>query len=564
MTPVAPSPIASSSGGSRLLTGLLVLAVVGLAVLIVRWPEPPPDVQPPTAPGAVSIGETTCRSAALTWAAATDDREVTWYAVLRDGQVLAEVDGDVRSAVIEAAPAQEWQLQVKAQDEAGNVSPASETVTVTPPECGSDTKAPAAPGGVRVTADGTTVTMSWAAAGDDVGVTAYDVFRDGGKVGTVAGGAGERFSFVDFGVPPDSRHWYHVSARDEQGNRSAPSSGTEVTAGKACTVLCEVTVVAEDPATVSSLAPLPDGTVLYARRDQHEVLLLDPRTGQSRPLGTVPGTVGTGSSGLLGLAVAPTFAKDRWVYAFQTTATDSRIVRLRLRVGGLDGGSMESLVVGIPRGKVHNGGGLRFGPDGKLYVATGDAGVPRLAQNNASLAGKVLRFNPDGKVSSGNPFGGYIWSYGHRDPRGLAFDSRGKLWMQEYGDTVEDETNLVVKGGNYGWPLCEGTVSRSGTACESSTLVAPRYMFPAGEGGCGGLAAVRSVVYVACATGARLYRISLDGDDIADVQPVLAGTYGQLYTAASGADGAVWIASGGSGPGGTGTRFLRITLPPVS
>ncbi len=563
MTPVAPSPIASSSGGSRLLTGLLVLAVVGLAVLIVRWPEPPPDVQPPTAPGGVSLGETTCRSAAVSWAASSDDREVTWYAVLRDGQVLAEIDGENTSAVIEAAPAQQWQLQVKAQDEAGNVSPPSETLVVMPPECGSDAKAPAAPGGVKATADGTTVTMTWQAAADDVGVTAYDVFRDGGKVGTVAGSAGDRFSFTDFGVPPDSRHRYHVSARDGQGNLSAPSAGIEVTAGKSCTMLCEVGVVAEDAATVSALAPLPDGTVLFARRDQHEVVLLDPRTGQSKPLGTVPGTVGTGNSGLLGLAVAPTFAKDRWVYAFQTTATDSRIVRLRLRAAGLDGGSMESLVVGIPRGKVHNGGGLRFGPDGKLYVATGDAGVPRLAQNMAGLAGKVLRFNPDGKVPSGNPFGGYIWSYGHRDPRGLAFDARGKLWMQEYGDTVEDETNLVVKGGNHGWPMCEGTESRSGAGCASSSLVAPKYMFPAGEGGCGGLAVVRTVVYVACATGARLYRISLDGDDIADVQPVLVGTYGQLYTAASGVGGTVWIAAGGTAPGGAGTRFLRITLPPA-
>lgn len=564
MTPVAPSPIAPTSRGSRLLSGLLILAVVGLVVLIVRWPAPPPDVQPPTAPGGVSLGETTCRSAVLSWAASSDDREVTWYAVLRDGQVLAEIDGEHTSAVIEAAPAQQWQLQVKAQDEAGNVSPPSETLVVTPPECGSDGKAPAAPGGVKVTADGTTVTMYWLAAGDDVGVTAYDVFRDGGKVGTVAGGTGEWFSFVDFGVPPDSRHRYHVSARDGQGNLSAPSAGMEVTAGKACTVLCAVSVVGEDPATVSALAPLPDGTLLYARRDQHEVVLLDPRTGQSTALGTVPNTVGTGTSGLLGLAVAPTFAKDRWVYAFQTTAKDSRIVRLPLRGGRLDGASMESLIVGIPRGKVHNGGGLRFGPDGRLYAATGDAGVPRLAQDMGGLGGKVLRLNPDGKVPNGNPFGGYIWSYGHRDPRGLAFDPRGKLWMQEYGDTVEDETNLVVKGGNHGWPMCEGTESRSGAGCASSSLVAPRYMFPAGEGGCGGLAAVHDVVYVACAAGARLYRISLDGDEIADVQPVLAGTYGQLYTASAGVGGSVWIAAGGSAPGGTGTRFVHITLPPAA
>ncbi|MFD0592339.1 PQQ-dependent sugar dehydrogenase [Catellatospora coxensis] len=185
---------------------------------------------------------------------------------------------------------------------------------------------------------------------------------------------------------------------------------------------------------------------------------MDPATGQATPLGTVPGGVRAGGDGgLVSLAVASTFARDRWVYVLYTTATDNRIVRLRLRGDELDGGSMQSLVVGIPRGKLHNGGRLRFGRDGKLYAALGDAGNPRLAQDQRSLAGKVLRFNPDGTVPSGNPFGGYIWSLGHRNPQGLAFDARGRAWVQESGDGLTDETNLIVKGGNYGWPACEGT-----------------------------------------------------------------------------------------------------------
>src|SRR5689334_2869381 len=128
MTPVAPSPVESASGGSRLISGLLLIAVAGLAVLVVRWPEPPPDVQPPSAPGEVSLGETTCKAIALSWSGSTDDREVTGYEVHRDGRVVTSVGGDARSVVIADVPAGTWSVQVKARDEAGNVSPASAAV----------------------------------------------------------------------------------------------------------------------------------------------------------------------------------------------------------------------------------------------------------------------------------------------------------------------------------------------------------------------------------------------------------------------------------------------------
>ncbi|WP_166384989.1 PQQ-dependent sugar dehydrogenase [Catellatospora methionotrophica] len=536
MTPVAASPVESDSGGSKLISGLLLVAVAGLAVLIVRWPEPPPDVQPPSAPAELSVGETTCTSVALSWAASTDDREVTGYDVHRDGQVVTSVGGGTRSAVLSDVPAGAWSVQVKARDEAGNVSTAGPTVSVTPPQCGSDAKAPSAPSGVKATADGTTVTMTWDAANDDVGVAAYDVFRDGAKVGSVDGGGGPQFTFVDLGVPASARHRYQVSARDGQGNGSSRSAGVEVTAGAVCTVLCAVTPVAEDTGVVSGLAVLPDGSVLYGRRDTFEVVRLDPGTGQATPLGTMPGAAGTGGDGgLLSLAVASTFARDRWLYVFYSTAADNRVVRLRLRGDELDGASMQSLVVGIPRGKVHNGGRLRFGRDGRLYAATGDAGNPRLAQDQRSLGGKVLRFNPDGTVPAGNPFGGYIWSLGHRSPQGLAFDARGRLWVQESGDGLTDETNLVVKGGNYGWPACEGTESRSTGGCETPGFVAPRLGFAAAEGGCGGMAFVRDVVYLACAGSSRLYRADLDGDGLANAQPMLVGAYGRLFTVEPGA-----------------------------
>ncbi|MBB5873596.1 glucose/arabinose dehydrogenase [Allocatelliglobosispora scoriae] len=570
MTSSGPSPVASDSGGSRLLTVLLWIALVVVVTsgvfAVALWPETPPDTSPPTRPGGLTLGEVTCRATSLTWSGSTDDTEVTRYEIFHDGQLITSVDSEQRSTAITLVPATTWSIHVSARDEAGNTSPASDAVAVTPPQCGSDAKAPSTPGGVKAVADGTTVTMTWDAASDDVGIAAYDVYRDGAKTGTVDGvGKAKKFTFIDFGVAPSSGHRYQVGARDGQGNTSPRSAGVDVTAGALCTMLCGVAPVAKETDIIGGLVELPDGSVLYSRRDGHEIVRLDPRTGQGVSLGEVPGAAGTGGDGgLLGIAVAPTFAKDRWIYAYLTTTTDNRVVRLRLNGGVLDAGSMQSLVVGIPRGKFHNGGRLRFGPDGKLYVATGDAQKPQVAQDVRSLGGKVLRFNPDGTPPASNPFGGsYLWSIGHRNPQGITFDGRGRAWIQEYGDGAADETNLIVKGGNYGWPACDGTESKSGDGCEATDLLAPQQTFTAAQGGCLGVAFVRDVVYVACAGSSRLYRADVDGDGaLADLQAMLVGTYGQLRTADPGAAGTLWVTSSNTDAAGkTETQILRVTLP---
>ena len=189
-----------------------------------------------------------------------------------------------------------------------------------------------------------------------------------------------------------------------------------------------------------------------------------------------------GEGGLLGLALSPTFATDQWVYLMHTSPTDNRIVRIKLVNNALVTSTEQVLLSGILRNKFHDGGRLRFGPDGKLYAATGDAQNGDNAQNTSNLAGKILRLNPDGTVPSDNPFGNYVWSYGHRNPQGLAFDSQGRLWEQEFGNSVMDETNLIVKGGNYGWPACEGTAGTCGTA----GFIAPKRTYPTSEGSCSG------------------------------------------------------------------------------
>jgi glucose/arabinose dehydrogenase len=214
-------------------------------------------------------------------------------------------------------------------------------------------------------------------------------------------------------------------------------------------------------------------------------------------------------------------------------------------------------------GRSGRGGRLRFGPDGKLYAAAGDGQDPDQAQDLASLGGKVLRMNPDGSIPDDNPFpGSFVWSYGHRNPQGLAFDSQGRLCEQEFGNNVMDETNLVVKGGNYGWPACEGTI---GEACDTPGLVAPVQTYPVTSASCSGIAIVRDVLYVACLRGTRLYRAVIDGARLADIQQYYVGTYGRLRTVEPTIDGNLWLTTSTGGdkdsvPKNSNEKIFKITL----
>src|SRR5688572_27922071 len=132
----------------------------------------------------------------------------------------------------------------------------------------------------------------------------------------------------------------------------------------------------------------------------------------------------------------------------------------------------------IASNKYRKGWRLRYGPDGKLYIATGDGQKENAAKNTSASAGNISRIKPDRSIPSDNPFGNAVWSYGHRNPQVIAFDSQGRLWQQEFGNSLQDETNLIVKGGNYGWPYCEGRVHHVGTGCSTPGIIAPKYTYP--------------------------------------------------------------------------------------
>jgi glucose/arabinose dehydrogenase len=549
-------------GRNRLLVASLAGAVV-LGAVAVAGAVPASaadDTQPPTVPGDPRVSDLTCNSVTFSWSAATDDVAVAFYDVYHDGQQMLSVGGATLSTHLTVVAGATWGLYVNARDAAGNVSQASTTVSITPPQCQDDTEPPTAPGRLTAVASGTTAAMRWTASRDNIAVRAYVIYRDGVQTGTAAGNA---TSFVDTGLHAGTRYRYQVVARDAQGNTSAPSRTATVTTGVACTnPVCAVTQVATDTDLPWGLMTLPDGTVLYSRRDAHDIIHLDPATGTKTNVGTVPNVVGTdGEGGLLGLEISPGFAGDHWVYVMHTSPTDNRIVRIKLANDRLDLSTAEVLLSGIGRNKYHDGGRLRFGPDGKLYAATGDAQNGDNAQNRSSLNGKILRLNPDGSAPDDNPFGTHVWSYGHRNPQGLAFDAQGRLWEQEFGNSVMDETNLITRGGNYGWPACEGTTG----ACGTAGFIAPKRTYPTSEGSCSGIAVVRDALYVACLRGTRMYRATITGDSLTTVQSYFTGTYGRLRTVEPAPGGGLWLTTSRTGDkdstaGNSDEKLLHVTL----
>ena len=278
---------------------------------------------------------------------------------------------------------------------------------------------------------------------------------------------------------------------------------------------------------------LPDGAAVVTERISGRVLQVDA-DGTLTRLGALTAAVPEGEAGLLGVAVSPDFATDRTVFFYLTTGTDNRVLS-----APLDGGTLgEPTVVldGIPRGFIHDGGRIAFGPDGHLYVSTGETGDPALAQDPGSLAGKILRITPEGAPAPGNPDpDSPVWSLGHRNVQGLAWDDEGRLWASEFGDSEFDELNLVEKGGNYGWPEVEGVGG-------APDYVDPQLVWPVEQASPSGLAYADGHLWMAGLRGQRLWRIKVSAAGKAS-RPTAWFTedYGRLRTVATAPDGLLWL-----------------------
>lgn len=308
-----------------------------------------------------------------------------------------------------------------------------------------------------------------------------------------------------------------------------------------------------------SVVRLDEGGALISQRDDGEVLELTASE-ELREAGVVPGVVSGGESGLHGLALLDDDG-GRWLYAYHGAESDNRIVRMPLtgEPGALtlDAEAVEVVVEGIPRASNHDGGRIAFGPDGMLYIGTGDAGQRDRARDRDFLGGKILRVTPEGKPAPGNPFGTAVYSLGHRNVQGLAWTDDGTLWASEFGQNTWDELNRIEAGGDYGWPDHEG-FARADDAIDPVAVWSPDEASPSG------IAVIDDVVYIAGLRGERLWLYDTSTPS-AEPWPVYTGEFGRLRDVVAGPDDAFWVLTnntdGRGSPGADDDRLLQLTLP---
>jgi len=306
-----------------------------------------------------------------------------------------------------------------------------------------------------------------------------------------------------------------------------------------------------------ALAFAPDGRLLVTERPGRIRVATGGRLA-AEPVAQLPVTH-VGEAGLMGLALDPDFARTGHLYVCYTARRQgpsvNRVARLTLR--GAQAGDERVLLDDLPAANVHDGCRVKFGPDRKLYVTTGDAARPQDSQNPRVLSGKILRLNADGSVPGDNPFhGSPVWSVGHRNPQGLAWDGAGRLWATEHGQTAHDELNLIQPGRNYGWPDIRGSQTRPG-------LVAPALHSGDDTWAPSGMAFRGDSLWVAGLVGYRLLRVTLDGDGkVTGSANLLVRAYGRLRDVIAGPDGALYVATsnrdGRGAPVQADDRVLRV------
>lgn len=348
------------------------------------------------------------------------------------------------------------------------------------------------------------------------------------------------------------------TAEPAPSEEAAPSGETSEPGGGSGPVRPRVAgTVARGLRVPWGIAFLPDGSALVTERDTTRVVAIPEGGGRPRTVGRLDAARPQGEAGLLGIAVSPDFARDSLVFAYLSTESDNRVVRMEY--DGRSLGSPEVVLAGIPNGFIHDGGRLAFGPDGHLYVSTGEIGEEELAQDRDSLAGKILRITPDGEPAPGNPVAGSpVWTMGHRNVQGLAFDDQERLWASEFGANTWDELNRIEKARNYGWPRVEG----KGDIDEFRN---PFAQWRTSEASPSGLAFAEGSLWMASLRGQRLWQVPVrDDGTIGRPRDLFVGDYGRLRTVVAAPDGSLWLSTsnhdGRGDPAPQDDRILRVTL----
>lgn len=297
----------------------------------------------------------------------------------------------------------------------------------------------------------------------------------------------------------------------------------------------DIQIIAQDLQIPWEVVFLPTGEMLLTERPG--TLL---KIGKERQIIQIEGVAHVGEGGLLGMVIHPDFSKNRFIYLYLTTRTGGNLTN-RVERYRLDGNILSDrkiIIEGINGGVVHDGGRMAFGPDGYLYISTGDAGDSNSAQDNGSLNGKILRLTDDGLIPVDNPFGNAVYSSGHRNVQGIAWDSQGRLWATEHGpsgaETGNDELNLIEKGKNYGWPLIRGNERRDGMVSPIIQSGTTETWAPSGAVFFDG-----SILFAGL-RGETLYKAEINDTQVT-LKRYFQGQFGRLRTVTVGPDGFLYI-----------------------
>ena len=332
----------------------------------------------------------------------------------------------------------------------------------------------------------------------------------------------------------------------------------------------KIETVAENLDVPWSIAWTPDGTVLFTERNGKVKAIVDGVVLENPILSL---DVGGGEGGLLGIVLDPNFSENHYVYLYYTyngfLSTENRLVRYI--ESNLSLTEDKILLDKIPGSFFHDGGRIKFGPDGKLYITTGETGNANLSQDLNSLGGKILRINSDGTIPKDNPFpNSLVYSYGHRNPQGLDWDNMGNLVVTEHGPSgwhgiAHDEINLIIPGGNYGWPDIIGSETKEGlltsilnsgeeTWAPSGAQFYYGNKFPQWNG----------KYFVATLRGNHLHIVDFDlgKNQVLYHDKLFSGEFGRLRDVSTGPDGYLYILTsnkdGRGSPVFNDDRILRI------
>jgi glucose/arabinose dehydrogenase len=306
-----------------------------------------------------------------------------------------------------------------------------------------------------------------------------------------------------------------------------------------------VEVVATNLEVPWSMAFAPDGRLFVTERPGR-VRILNLAAGTSELALTLDDTFAQGEAGAMGVALDPNFGVSRLVYVYYTARSGGSAVNRLVRYREVGSRLAERVVLldDVPANTIHDGGRIRFGPDGLLYISTGDASTQSLSQSLGSLAGKILRLNPDGTSPRGNPFGSPVYTYGHRNPQGFDWHpTSGQLWASEHGSTGNDEINLIRQGANYGWPTIQGAATMP--SMETPLAFFNPAIAPSGSSFYRGrvVPQFENNLFVGTLRGLHLLRLQLDGSGsrIVAQERLLDQRYGRIRDVVMGPDGLLYF-----------------------